>query len=261
MERRAEFDLELMEPDLGQPIIDHIKDVMRSYRKDEIAAKQRARELKESQDFAFLLHDLATALELQLPKLEFEPLKQPTPQEIQETYLKYYDHNIEYGSRNGLQTRIEEEFERLTPLLEEYELIQGTTFLKAKDQRDFEKRIHFMERLAASEVWDTGTFLNDDVYRTKQREKMRSMLSPFDTSILNRPDPPLLPPICHPELHLQLSTLNFTFEKQFCFYYQWYADHQYDLAIKEKSDFSNFYKTKRLYETPETRQNEGKYKR
>jgi hypothetical protein len=32
MEKRAEFDLELMEPDLGQPIIDHIKEVMRGYR-------------------------------------------------------------------------------------------------------------------------------------------------------------------------------------------------------------------------------------
>ena len=32
MERRAEFELELMEPDLGQPIIDHIKEVMRGYR-------------------------------------------------------------------------------------------------------------------------------------------------------------------------------------------------------------------------------------
>ena len=90
---------------------------------------------------------------------------------------------------------------------------------------------------------------------------MRSRLSPFDRSSLKRADPPLLPPKCHPELHDKLFELNFTFEKQFRFYYQWYADHQYDLATRARNDFSNFYKTKRLHETAESRQAEAKYKK
>ena len=106
-------------------------------------------------------------MELQLPKLEFEQVKVPTQQEIADAYLEYYDHNAEYGSRNGLQARIEAEFERLTPILAEYDLVEGSTFKKAQDQSDFERRIHFMDRLAASEVWDTGTVINDDIYRSK----------------------------------------------------------------------------------------------
>ena len=167
MERRAEFELELMKPDLGQPILDIIREIMRSYRKDEIAAKQKAREIQEAKDFAFLLHDLATAVELQLPKLEFEQVKVPTQQEIADVYLEYYDYNVEYGSRNGHQVKIEAEFERLEPILADYDLVEGSTFKKAKDQSDFELRINFMDRLAASEVWDTGTVINDDIYRTK----------------------------------------------------------------------------------------------
>jgi len=85
--------------------------------------------------------------------------------------------------------------------------------------------MRFQASLLDSEVWDTGEVINDEVYRRKQRNKMISMLSPFDYSILNRIDPPINPSICHSDLHATILEYNFTFERQYQFYFQWYVDY------------------------------------
>lgn len=59
MERRAEFDLDEMQPDLGQPILDIIHNTMRGYRADYIAEKKKRAEEKDRAELAGVLLDLS----------------------------------------------------------------------------------------------------------------------------------------------------------------------------------------------------------
>lgn len=73
----------------------------------------------------------------------------------------------------------------------------------------------FQAQVLESREWDTGTVVNDDVYREKQREQMRSRLSPFDQSILTAPgiDVSFSVPVPHAELYPKIFAENFTFEQ------------------------------------------------
>ena len=74
MERRGVFDLDRMQPDLGQPVLDLIGGIMYQYRReyfDEKAARTRE---QNRLDLAFVLDDLKASKELELPVLEFEGL-------------------------------------------------------------------------------------------------------------------------------------------------------------------------------------------
>ena len=48
-----------------------------------------------------------------------------------------------------------------------YDLIEDSTFYLAADQSDYKKRVQFSDAILASEKWDTGIIINDDVYRSK----------------------------------------------------------------------------------------------
>jgi len=72
---------------------------------------------------------------------------------------------------------------------------------------------------------------------------------------------PIKPSTCHPELHEKLLIYNFTFDKQDMFYYQWYADYLYEMTIKQRIEYVNYYKFKHIHETLESRNVEGKMKR
>ena len=74
MERRGVFDLDHMQPDLGQPILDIIDGIMREYRRDYFAEKARRKERENHLDLSFVLDELKESKALQLPELEFEAL-------------------------------------------------------------------------------------------------------------------------------------------------------------------------------------------
>lgn len=107
-----------------------------------------------------------------------------------------------------------------------YDLVNCSTFLKSADQSDYKRRMDLIEQILKSEVYDTGKIINDDVYREKQRAKMISRLTPFDTSILEQPGITFRyrAPFPHFDLFKQITSNYFTFDKQFLYYYQWYAN-------------------------------------
>lgn len=87
---------------------------------------------------------------------------------------------------------------------------------------------------------------------------MESRLSELDQSVLGEPGIEVaMRRRCHPECHARLHEKNFKFEQCNEFYYQWYANHQRNLAMKALSKFGNFYGKKRLHETQDSRQAEA----
>ena len=74
MERRGVFDLDRMQPDLGQPILDVIGGIMYQYRREYFDEKAARIAEQNRLDLAFVLDDLKASKELELPVLEFEGL-------------------------------------------------------------------------------------------------------------------------------------------------------------------------------------------
>ena len=162
-----------------------------------------------------VLEELATSKDLVMPELPWIPLEQLTMDEFTESYYKYFNHNPQAETRSQLQNKITKELVRLRPVMQTYDLVDKSSFGAAADQSDYMKRVRFQDQLLLSEKYDLGKIVNDDVYRTKQRKKMISRLSPFDQSVLYEKgiEIPFRPFDCHPDLQPYFFKHNFSFEK------------------------------------------------
>lgn len=83
-----------------------------------------------------------------------------------------------------MQRQIEDEFTRIRSTVAQYELHKHSTFEKSADQSDYQDRMDFQEQILQATALPAPFVDNDEVYRSKQRNKIESMISPIDVTIL-----------------------------------------------------------------------------
>lgn len=247
-------------PVLGEPVVEKVNRLWRLWnygKRDKLVLLQE--EIRKKGVLASILYELKYKPELRLPTLKFDPLRWPTQLEFVLNYNKHYKVTAD-TSRDVLQLQIVLRFKALFPLLAQYDLISGSTFLQAQDQSDYKKRMAFAAQLAKARSYDKGTFVNDAVYRRKQRSKMASMIRPRDYSVLSSRLLRGLPaPTCLEPLHRLLFKHYFTFSRQNEFFFEWYSAYITRTAQAKRVEYNGFYHISSLHETRESRQTESRY--